>query len=174
MILGLSIHEFTELHVIISLVGIGSGVYVIWRGVLQRKVLPIGTAIFLITTLLTSATGFLFPISGFTPALGVGVVSLVTLAVAIVALARDYWGGAARSIYAASVTAALYLNVFVALAQAFQKLPALHALAPTGTEPSFVVAQGALLIVFVVLGISAVRHFRSRRLQENGSGATAS
>jgi hypothetical protein len=159
MIFGMSIHAFTVTHVIISLVGILSGVYVVVGGLMRGRLLRTWTAVFLGTTFLTSATGFLFPITGFTPALGVGVVSLAVLALAIFQLTRKKWAGSGRWIYAVSATVALYLNVFVAVAQAFLKFPALHALAPTGTEPAFIIAQFLVLGIFVYVGIGAGKHF---------------
>jgi hypothetical protein len=159
MLFGMSIHAFTVTHVIISLVGILSGVYVVVGGLIRGQLLPAWTPVFLGATFLTSATGFLFPITGFTPALGVGAVSLAVLAVAIIELTRRKWAGPGRWIYAVSATVALYLNVFVAVAQAFQKFPPLHALAPTGTEPAFIIAQFLLLGIFVFVGILAGKHF---------------
>jgi hypothetical protein len=160
MIFGMSTHSFTVAHVAISIVGILSGLYVVLGGLIRGRLWRTWTAVFLGTTFLTSATGFFFPITGFTPALGVGVVSLAILALAIVELTRKLWAGPGRWIYAVSVTAALYLNVFVAVAQAFQKFPPLHALAPTGTEAAFIIAQFLLLGIFVFLGILAGKHFR--------------
>jgi hypothetical protein len=159
MIFGMSIHAFTATHVIISFIGILTGLYVVVGGLMRGHVLRAWTYVFLGTTFLTSVTGFLFPITGFTPALGVGVVSLAVLALASFELARKNWAGPGRWIYATSATVALYLNVFVAVAQAFQKFPPLHALAPTGTEPAFIIAQFLLLGIFVFLGIRAGKHF---------------
>jgi hypothetical protein len=159
MTFGMSIHAFTVTHVLISFIGILTGIYVVVGGLMRGHVLRAWTPVFLGTTFLTSVTGFLFPITGFTPALGVGVVSLAVLALASFELARKNWAGSGRWIYAASATVALYLNVFVLVAQSFQKVPPLHALAPTGTEPAFIIAQLLLLGIFVFVGIRAGKHF---------------
>jgi hypothetical protein len=132
MTFGMSIHAFTATHVLISFIGILTGTYVVVGGLMRGQLFRAWTYVFLGTTFLTSVTGFLFPITGFTPALGVGVVSLAVLALASFEFTRNNWGGSGRWIYATSATVALYLNVFVLVAQAFQKVPLLHALAPTG------------------------------------------
>jgi len=159
MTFGMSIHAFTATHVLISFIGILTGIYVVVGGLMRGRLFRSWTYVFLGTTFLTSVTGFLFPITGFTPALGVGVVSLAVLALASFEFTRNNWAGPGRWIYAASATVALYLNVFVLVAQAFQKVPLLHALAPTGTEPAFVMAQCLLLGIFVFVGIRAGKHF---------------
>ncbi len=156
MILGLSIPAFVALHVAISLVGILAGILAL---VAQAKgrFLPGTQGVFLGTTLLTSLTGFLFPFRGFTPAIGVGIVSIVVLIVALVALYGIKLRGRARVVYAVSATAALWLNLFVLVVQSFLKVPALNAFAPTGTEPPFLAAQGLLLIAMLILGAAIVR-----------------
>lgn len=159
MILGLSLSAFTILHVLISLAAIAAGIVVV-IGMLRAERLSGWTAIFLAFTLLTSLTGFLFPVKGFTPALGTGAISAIILLVALWALYGGHLTGAWRWIYAVCAVAALYLNVFVLIVQAFLKVPPLHALAPTGSEPPFLAAQGAALIVAVVVGFIAVRRFR--------------
>ena len=159
MILGMSTAAFTELHVIISLIGIASGIVVV-LAMLTAKRVPQMTALFLITTVLTSATGFLFPTTKFDPADGVGVISLIVLAVAILALYVYKLHGAWRWIYVASAVLSLYLNAFVGVVQTFPKIGFFHTLAPTQTEPPFAIAQGILLIVFIGLGIIAARRFR--------------
>jgi len=159
MILGLSITTFTVLHVIISLIAILSGLIVVVAMVAGSK--PASwTALFLLTTVLTSVSGFLFPITHFTPALGTGVVSLVVLAVALVALYGKRLVGPWRWIYVVTAVAALYLNVLVLIVQAFLKVRFLHPLAPNGNEPPFLIAQTVALLLFVVLGIVAVIRFR--------------
>jgi hypothetical protein len=150
---------FTDVHVAISLVAILSGLVVLF-GLLTRRRLDHWTSFFLLTTVATSVTGFFFPFHGFTPAIGVGIVSLVVLAVAIFARYPRRLAGAWRWIYVISATLALYLNVFVLIVQSFQKVPALKALAPTQSEPPFLVAQLLALILFVVLGILAAIKFR--------------
>ena len=158
MILGLSFATFTLVHVIISLVGIATGLVVL-LGMLRGHVLAGWTGIFLATTLLTTLTGFLFPISGFTPALGTGVVSTVVLAVAIPALYVFHLAGAWRPIYVVTAVAALYVNTFVAVVQAFQKLGPLQDLAPTQSEPPFLAVQGFVLALFVIAGFIALKTF---------------
>ena len=159
MILGLSVANFTVLHVIISLIAIVSGLVVLF-GMLGSRRLPGWTALFLIATILTSVTGFLFPIHGFTPALAVGAVSLVVLAVALIALYGRHLAGAWRWIYVVTAVTALWFNVFVLIAQSFLKVPLLHALASNGDEPPFLIVQGLTLAIFVVLGILAAVRFR--------------
>jgi hypothetical protein len=122
--------------------------------------LPSTTALFLFTTLLTSLTGFLFPIHGFTPALGVGIVACVILAIALFALYRKQLAGSWRWIYVITAIISLYLNVFVLVAQSFMKVSALTALAPTQSEPPFAMTQAAVLVIFIVIGLIAVVSFR--------------
>jgi uncharacterized membrane protein len=159
MILGLSVGTFTTLHVIISLVGILSGVVVLLAMIGNRR-LDGMTAIFLVTTVLTSVTGFFFHSKAFGPPHIVGCISLVVLALALWALYGGKLAGVWRPVYAITATVALYLNCFVGVVQAFDKLPALHALAPTGKEPPFAIAQGLTLLLFGVLGYLAVRKYR--------------
>ena len=159
MILGMSTSVFTLVHVLLSLVGIGSGLLVVY-GMLLGKRFDGATVIFLVTTSLTSLSGFLFPVEHLLPSHVIGVISLVALAVAIVAryplhLARPW-----RSIYAACSVLALYLNVFVLVVQIFLKVPAAHALAPTQREPPFLITQLIVMALFVVVGIFAVKKFR--------------
>lgn len=158
MILGLSTATFVIVHVLISLIAIAAGAVVV-IGMLRADRLGGWTALFLAFTLLTSLTGFLFPIGGFTPALGTGLVSTVILLVALWALYGGHLAGAWRWIYVVCAVAALYLNVLVLIVQAFQKVPALNELAPSGSEPPFLVAQTAALVVFVLAGLFAVRRF---------------
>lgn len=149
---------FTLAHVAISLAAIGSG-FVVLFGLLENKRLDRWTAFFLATTVATSITGFGFPIHGFTPGLGLGVVSLVLLAVAIYARYVRRLVGGWRRAYVVTAVAALYFNFFVLIVQSFQKAPALKALAPTQSEPPFAVAQLASLAAFLVLGWLAARRF---------------
>ena len=129
-------------------------------GLLTARRLDHWTSFFLLTTVATSVTGFFFPFRGFTPAIGVGIISLVVLPVAIVARYARHLVGARRWTYVVCATVALYFNVFVLIVQSFQKIPALKAMAPTQTEPPFLVAQLLALILFVVLGIVAAIGFR--------------
>jgi hypothetical protein len=147
-----------QIHVLLSLIGIVSG-FVVLYGLLVGRPLGGWTALFLATTILTSITGFPLAPFGFDPARAVGVISLVLLALAVGALYVFRLAGAWRGVYVGSATAALYLNVFVGVAQAFQKLPFLQPLAPTQSEPPFLVAQVAVLVIFVALGILAAIRF---------------
>ncbi|MBJ7442121.1 MAG: hypothetical protein JHD35_24305 [Sphingopyxis sp.] len=161
MILGLTIPQFTALHVAISLVGIAAGLIAL-PAFARGLVLPRTTGIFLWTTLLTSLTGFLFPIVAFTPALGVGILSTLILIVAFAAYYRGKLAGRAATAYAITATLALYLNLFVLVVQSFLKVPALNALAPNGTEPPFAIAQGVLLIASIAFGYAAFKAARRR------------
>ena len=159
MILGMSLQTFTVLHVIISLIAIAAGLIVL-VGMLGSKRLAGWTALFLLMTILTSVTGFMFPIHAITPALGVGAISLVVLAIALLALYGRHLAGAWRWIYVATAVIALWFNVFVLIAQAFMKVPFLHPLAPAGNEPPFLIAQSVALTVLAVLGLIAAVKFR--------------
>ena len=150
---------FTAVHVAISLVAILSGLVVLF-GLLTKRRLDHWTSFFLLTTVATSVTGFFFPFHGFTPAIGVGIISLIVLAVAIFARYARHLAHAWRWLYVVGATLALYLNVFVLIVQLFQNVPALKAMAPTQTELPFVVAQLLTLLLFVVLGIVAAIKFR--------------
>lgn len=153
----------TLVHVALSLVGIGSGFYVMY-GLLARRPLERWTAVFLATTALTSATGFLFPFHRFLPSHGVGILSLAILPVAVVAHYAFHQQGPWRWLYTVSSVAALYLNMFVLVAQLFSKVPALHALAPTQTEPAFLVAQLLNLGLHVWLGVAVTQRSKSATL----------
>jgi hypothetical protein len=159
MMLGMSLETFTVVHVLISLIGILSG-FVVLFGLLGGKRLDGWTALFLTTTVLTSVSGFGFPFEHLLPSHKVGIISLVVLAIAIAARYTFHLGGAWRSIYTVGATLALYLNVFVLVVQSFLKVPALHSLAPTGTEPAFLVAQLIVLAAFLALGTLATIRFR--------------
>jgi hypothetical protein len=158
MILGMSLATFTQFHVVISLIAIISGLVVLF-GMLGAKRMPGMTALFLLTTVATSVTGFLFP-TAFDAADVIGIISLVFLALAIIGLYAYNLAGAWRGTYVVSAVVALYFNCFVLVVQSFMKVPFLHELAPTQKEPPFAVAQGVLLILFVGLGIAAFRKFR--------------
>ena len=145
-------------HVAISLVGIASGFVVIW-GLLNARRLDGWTAVFLATTVATSVTGFFLPAAHLLPSHVLGIISLVVLAIAIVARYPCRLSGRWRSAYVITAVIAQYLNFLVLIVQSFQKLPALHDLAPTQTEPPFAAAQLVALIAFVVLGVLAVKRF---------------
>jgi hypothetical protein len=166
MILGPSVANFTLLHVLISLIAIVSGLVVLF-GMLGSRRLAGWTALFLLATVLTSVTGFLFPIHGFTPALAVGVVSLLVLAIALIAIYGKHLAGAWRWIFVTTAVTALWFNFFVLIVQAFEKVSILnpHApqVGPPFSEPQnthFVIAQSVALVVLVVLGLIAAFRFR--------------
>ena len=164
MILGMSLSTFVTVHVIISLIAIVAGIIVMF-GLLTSKSMPGLTAIFLLFTILTSATGFLIPplvSEKLLPSHMVGALSLVLLAIACIALYGMKLSGAWRWIYVVTAMISLYLNVFVLVIQSFLKVPALHALAPSvpPSEPPFAVVQGIVLVFFVIVIIGAVRRYR--------------
>jgi hypothetical protein len=159
MVIGLSLEAFTNLHVIISLIGLVTGVVVLY-GLLNGRLMGAATAGFLATTIATSATGFLFPVTKVTPAHIVGAISLTILALAVAAVYRYRLAGAWRWIFVVTAIASLYLNAFVAVVQAFLKLAPLKALAPTGSEFPFVIAQGVTLLAFLAAGYFAVVRFK--------------
>ena len=150
---------FTIVHVLISLAAIAAG-FVVLAGLINAKPLKGWTAFFLSTTVATSVTGFFFPFHKLTPAHVVGIISLVALALAIFALYQRKLLGPWRWIYVASAVLSLYLNFFVLIVQLFQKVSVLRNLAPTQTEPPFVIAQSSALLMFVALGIASAIRFR--------------
>ena len=163
MILGMTLSTFTLVHVVISLIAIGSGLLVLY-GLLIGKRLDGGTAIFLASTVATSVTGFGFAFDHLLPSHKVGILSLMVLAVAIIARYVFHLAAAWRGIYVVCAVVALYLNVFVLVVQLFEKVPALRAMAPTQKEPPFLVAQLVVLGLFVALTIIAAKRFRIARV----------
>jgi hypothetical protein len=151
------------IHVAISLIGIVSGFVVVF-GLLGAKKLDGWTALFLTSTVLTSVSGFLLPAHKILPSHIIGAISLVVLALALFARYVRHLDGGWRSTYVVTSTVALYFNVFVLVAQSFMKVPALKALAPTQSEPPFAIAQGIVLLLFIVLGTAAVKKFRTEPL----------
>ena len=149
---------YTAIHVVISLLGIFSG-FVVMTGMLTADPMDGWTKFFLITTIATSVTGFFFPAKHVTPAHIVGVLSMLVLAPAVYAKYPGQLAGSWRWIYVATAVAAQYFNVFVLVAQLFQKIPSLKVLAPTQRERPFQLAQGAVLVVFVAWGILAGLRF---------------
>jgi hypothetical protein len=149
------------IHVILSLIGIVFGLIVL-GGLLSGQALGGFTALFLAITILTSITGFPLPPFGFDPPRAVGILSLILLAVAVGAYYLFHLAGMWRWVYVVTAMAALYLNCFVLVFQAFLKVQVLHDLAPTQSEPPFQMAQGAVLILFVILGFLAVRKFHPK------------
>lgn len=158
MILGLDASTYTTVHTLISLVMLVAG-FIVLFGMLGSHRPGGWTALFLLTAVLTSATGFGFPFTTLLPSHYVAITALVVLAITIPALYLFHLHGAWRWIYVIGVVLALWFDVFVAIVQAFLKIPAVHALAPTQAEPPFAVAQGAALVILIILGIAAVRKF---------------
>ena len=156
----MSLDAFTLVHVVLSLVGIGSGCVIVF-GLLTGKRVDRWTALFLVSTVATSATGFGFPFDHLLPSHVVGVISLLVLAVAIVARYAFHLARAWRRVYVIAAMTALYLNVFVLVVQLFRRVPALTALAPTQSEPPFAVVQLLVLALFVTLTAVAAIRFRS-------------
>ncbi|WPO41197.1 hypothetical protein [Tardiphaga sp. 42S5] len=161
MVLGMSLATFTLLHVVVSLIGIVAGL-VAMVGLLKSKPMPGWTGLFLLTTILTSVTGFFFPVEKLLPSHVIGIISLVLLAVACLALYGQKLAGPWRWIYVLTAMISLYLNVFVLVIQSFLKVPPLHALAPSvpPSEPPFAIVQGIVLVFFVVTTFLAIRKFR--------------
>jgi hypothetical protein len=154
----LSMATFTLVHVVLSLAGIATG-FIVIGGFLSAKQLNKSTALFLATTVATSATGFGFKVDHFMPSHALGIISLVLLVVAIYALYVKHLAGGWRWIYVVAAIMAQYLNFFVLLIQLFRRVPALMELASTQSEPPFAITQGIALVLFVVLGILSVRRF---------------
>jgi hypothetical protein len=161
MVLGMSLATFTMVHVVISLIAIAAGLLVMF-GLLGSNRMPGMTAIFLLFTILTNATGFLFPFTKLLPSHIIAVLGLVLLAIACLALYGMKLAGAWRWIYVVTAMTSLYLNIFVLVIQSFLKIPFLHALAPSvpPSEPPFAVVQGLVLLFFVVVIIGSIRRFR--------------
>ena len=161
MILGMSVSTFTLVHVLLSLAGILAGLVVVY-GFLQGRLIKGWNGLFLVTTIATSVTGFLFHSAQFGPPHYVGIISLVLLGFAVAALYAFNLAGPWRWIYAATATLSLYLNVFVGVVQAFQKVSFLQPLAPTQTEPPFAIAQGLALVIFLALTFLGAKRLRAR------------
>lgn len=157
-----ALSAFTLFHVILSLVGIFSG-FIVAYGMLTSQRLNGWTAIFLWSTVLTSATGFLFPFHKLLPSHILGAMSFVTLAIALYARYTRNLAGGWRRTYVITAVLSLYFNVFVLIVQLFTKIPALHELAPTQSEAPFKVAQLVALLVFIVLGVLAAKNFRAEQ-----------
>jgi hypothetical protein len=160
MMLGMSLQTYTLVHVVISLIGIGSGLIVVF-GMLGGKLVHGWNGLFLLTTVLTNATGFGFPFDHLLPSHVVAIISLIVLAIAIVARYVQQLAGGWRRTYTITAVIALYLNCFVLVVQSFLKVPALHALAPEGKEPPFLVAQLIVMAIFIGLGVGAAKKFHN-------------
>ena len=152
-------HVLLVVHVALSLVGIGAG-FVVLYGLIAGRRLDLWTHLFLSTTVATSVTGYGLPADRLLPSHIVGAISLVVLAIALFARYVRGMAGGWRTAYVVTGVIALYLNVFVGVVQAFLRVPALHALAPTQEEPPFAIAQGAVLVAFIALGWLAAVRFR--------------
>jgi len=159
VIWGMTTATFTSGHLVLSLIGIAAGL-IVMLGLLAGRPLDRWNALFLVTTVATSVTGFGFPTEHLLPSHKVGIISLVILTVAIVGRYGLHLAGGWRRIYVVCAAIALYLNVFVGVTQAFLKVPALAAMAPNQTEPPFVVAQLVVLALFVALTIVATKRAR--------------
>lgn len=164
MMLGMSLATFTFVHVLLSLIGIATG-FVVVAGLITARRLDGWTKIFLTTTVLTNATGFGFPFKEFLPSHAIGILSLLILAPVIAARYTFRLAGLWRQVYVVGSVIALYFNTFVLVVQSFHKIPALHELAPTDSEPAFVAAQTVVLLLFIGLGILAGKRFRVDGLQ---------
>lgn len=160
MILGMSLAGFTVFHLIISMIAIALG-FVVAGGLLSSRRLPGWTAWFLVLTILTSATGFLFPFTKVLPSHIVAVISLVLLAIALYALYGKGLAGTWRTLYVVTALLALWFNVFVFIAQSFQKVALLNVYAPTGAEPPFAITQGIVLLSFSALIVISIRRFKT-------------
>jgi hypothetical protein len=158
MTFGLSLSTFTMVHVIISLVAIAAGYAVVCQ-FLNSRPLGVWNSTFISTTVLTTVTGFLFPNLTLTPAAITGIISSIVLAIALYAFYGKHMSGKWRATYVITAMIALWLNSFVLVVQTFQKVSFFRALAPTQSEPPFLIAQVALLIAVIVLGFLAVRRF---------------
>ena len=161
MLLGMT--TFTAIHVVLSLIGVASGLVALF-GLITANSMSSSTLLFLLTTLATSVTGFFFPFHGFTPALGLGILSVFILIAAIAARYRFHLSGAWRWVYVVCVVIALYFNSFVLVVQAFLKIHALHVLAPTGSEWPFALAQALALAFYFLTGALAIKGFRRATL----------
>lgn len=163
MMFGMPLAAYTALHTILSLIGIAAGLIALF-GMLGGRLWKGWTWLFLFTTVLTSVTGYGFPVAGVMPSHIVGAISLLVLAIALYALYGKRLSGAWRWIYAVTAVMALYLNSFVGVVQAFLKIPALNALAPAQTEPPFQIAQLLTFLIFLVCGFLAIRKFHPERM----------
>jgi hypothetical protein len=158
MILGLSLLQFTFLHVFLSIVALGSGVFIVF-GLITSRRLRILTDLFMVTNVLTDVTGFLFPNNTLTPGIVFGFLSTIALIVALLALYVKKLEGGSRGAYVVSVCIAFYLNVFVLFAQLFAKVAALKALAPTPASPAFLITQGVVFAIFILITVTAFKKF---------------
>jgi hypothetical protein len=159
VILGLNLATFTLVHVAITLVAIASGLIVLF-GLLRSRRMELATDIFLLFTVLTDVTGFLFPFHGVTPAFTLGIISSAVLLPTLAARFAFGMAGSWRTVYVIGAALSLYFNCFVLVVQAFQKIGPLHVFAPKGNEPAVTAVQAVVLLFFIVTGYLAVRRFR--------------
>ena len=152
-------NTFTTIHSLLSLAALLTGAFAV-AALFGARLPQLLTTLFLATAFGTSATGFGFPFNGVLPSHVVGAIALLILAVTLYARFSAHLAGAWRWLYSAGLVASLYLLVFVAVAQAFAKIPALKAAAPTQSEPPFAIAQLVVLVIFVVLGLAAAKAYR--------------
>jgi hypothetical protein len=155
---GIPTHLFLQIHVAISLIALVAGLIALYSWI-NSKNWNGWTALFLVTIILTSVTGFPLPPFGLDPPRMVGILSLILLAIAVLGIHVFKISGPWRWIFIITATAALWLDAFVGVIQAFAKLPPLHELAPNGSEPPFVIVQLIVLLIFIVLGFLALRKF---------------
>jgi len=158
MLQSLHVMQFTYLHVFLSVVGLGAGVFVV-IGFFSSKKFSILTSTFIVSTFLTSLSGFLFPFHGVSPGIVLGVLSIIVLFVAIYALYARKMAGVWRTTYVISACVALYFNFFVLVAQAFDKVRVLHSIAPSQTSPGFAISEVAVLVLFILITIRSVQKF---------------
>lgn len=159
MILGLTTAAFTFVHVALSLIGIGAGLVSLF-GLMYDKFYRLLNGLFLVTTVLTSVTGFLYPFKGITPGIILGVLSMIVLLLAIGALYGQGLAGAWRGTYVIAAALALWFNVFVLFAQLFAKVPALKAIAPTQASPAFGITQGVAALILLAMTVRAFKRFQ--------------
>jgi hypothetical protein len=149
---------YTIIHTLISLIAIFTGFLVLF-GLLSAKLFDGWTKWFLITAVATTLTGFFFPFHGLTPAIVLGIISLPILVITITARYPKRLAGAWRWIYVIGAVMSLYFNLFVLVVQSFEKIPGLHAMAPTQSESPVKVTQLIVLALSILLGIAAVIRF---------------
>jgi hypothetical protein len=153
------LHIYTIIHTLIGLVAIFTGLVILGAMLFGSRANG-WTKWFLITAVATTVTGFLFPFHGVTPAIILGIITVPVLAITIYARYSRRLAGAWRWIYVVGAVMSLYFNLFVLVVQAFEKVPALHAIAPTQTESPFKLTQFVVLVASISLAIVAVIRFR--------------
>src|SRR5262249_582965 len=151
---GMRMSLLTIIHVGLSLIGIATGFLVIFQMIGAK---PLGglNAIFLATTILTSVTGYFFPITKVTPGIVIRPISLVVLAIAVFAMYSKRLAGGWRTVYVVTAVLAQFFNVLVLVVQSFMKIPALHTMAPTGEESIVKICQLGALLLCIALGVLA-------------------